>query len=62
MDGILAVRSFNIPSAAPAKVIATSNLPPHEQFYLLRENSPVTWRAANCIKFLTKAVELWKQW
>jgi hypothetical protein len=34
----------------------------HEQFYLLRENSPVTWRAANCTKFLTKAVELWKQW
>lgn len=34
----------------------------NEQFYLLRENSPVTWRASNCTEFLTKAVELWRQW
>jgi hypothetical protein len=34
----------------------------NEQFYLLREGSPVTWRAASCAKFLTQAVELWHQW
>jgi hypothetical protein len=33
----------------------------NEQFYLLRENSPVTWRPADCTKFLTQAVQLWHQ-
>lgn len=34
----------------------------NEQYYLLREDSPVTWRASKCDEFLAAAVELWKQW
>jgi len=34
----------------------------NEQYYLLREGSPVTWREENCDKFLSAAVELWKEW
>lgn len=32
------------------------------QYYLLVEDSPVTWRVDTCDKFLTAAVDLWKQW
>ena len=34
----------------------------NEQFYLLNDYSPMTWRAANCDKFLNAAVDLWNQW
>ena len=34
----------------------------NEQYYLLFENSSVTWRAEKCDKFLAAAVDLWKQW
>jgi|SRR6266571_1481824 len=34
----------------------------NEQYYLLRENSPVTWRASKCDEFIAAAVELWNQW
>ena len=34
----------------------------NEQYYLLFEDSPITWRAEKCEKFLDAAVDLWKQW
>ena len=34
----------------------------NQQYYLLFEDSPVTWRAEKCDKFLDAAVDLWKQW
>jgi hypothetical protein len=34
----------------------------NEQFYLLNDYSPVTWRAANCNKFLNAAKSLWNNW
>jgi hypothetical protein len=34
----------------------------NEQYLLLHDSSPVTWRAANCDEFLEAAIELWKQW
>jgi hypothetical protein len=34
----------------------------NEQYYLLRENSSVSWRASKCDEFLAATVELWKQW
>ncbi len=34
----------------------------NEQYYLLWENSPVTWRSSKCDEFISAAVELWNQW
>jgi hypothetical protein len=34
----------------------------NEQFYLLNESSPVTWRKAGCDKLLSAVVNFWKQW
>lgn len=34
----------------------------NEQYYLLYEGSPVTWRAEKCEAFLNALIELWKQW
>lgn len=34
----------------------------NERYYLLRENSPVTWRAAKCEEFLAAMQELWDNW
>jgi len=34
----------------------------NEQYYLLREDSPVTWRDSKCTEFLTAACDLWKRW
>jgi len=34
----------------------------NEQYLLLHENSPVTWRDSKCTQFLTAACDLWKQW
>jgi hypothetical protein len=34
----------------------------NEQYYLLRENSPVTWRDAKCTEFLNAACRLWNEW
>lgn len=33
-----------------------------ERYYLLWENSPVTWRALKCDEFLAATVKLWNQW
>lgn len=34
----------------------------NEQYYLLRDGSPVTWRASDCDQFLGEIVKLWKEW
>lgn len=34
----------------------------NEQYLLLWEDSPVTWRASKCDEFLAAAIELWNQW
>jgi len=34
----------------------------NEQYYLLREASPVTWREAKCTEFLAAVCDLWQQW
>ena len=34
----------------------------NEQYYLLHDNSPVTWRAEKCETFLMAAIDLWNQW
>lgn len=34
----------------------------NKQYYLLWEDSPVTWRASKCDEFIAAAVELWNQW
>ncbi len=34
----------------------------NEQYYLLWEDSPVTWRVSKCDAFLAAAVDLWNQW
>jgi hypothetical protein len=34
----------------------------NEQYYLLHENSPVTWRAEKCEAFLIAAIDIWNQW
>ena len=34
----------------------------NEQYYLLREDSPVTWRESKYDEFLAAAVKLWNQW
>jgi hypothetical protein len=34
----------------------------NEQYYLLRDGTQVTWTSADCDKFLTAVVELWKNW
>jgi hypothetical protein len=33
----------------------------NERYYLLRENSPVTWRAAKCAQFLQAANNFWNE-
>lgn len=34
----------------------------NEQYYLLHEGSPVTWRDSQCIEFLTAVCDLWRRW
>lgn len=34
----------------------------NEQYYLLRENSPVTWRESQFTEFLKAACDLWNSW
>lgn len=34
----------------------------NEQYYLLWEDSPVTWRPSKCDEFLVATVKLWNQW
>lgn len=34
----------------------------NEQYYLLREESPVTWRESQCTEFLAAAWKMWEQW
>lgn len=32
------------------------------QYYLLREDSHVTWRTEKCDKFILAAIQLWNEW
>ena len=34
----------------------------NEQYYLLNDYSPVTWRLAKCEQFLAAAIKLWNEW
>ena len=34
----------------------------NQQYYLLWDDSPVTWRVSKCDEFVAAAVELWNQW
>ena len=34
----------------------------NEQYYLLRENSPVTWRVQKCDAFIAGLVKQWNEW
>lgn len=34
----------------------------NEQYYLLNDTSPVTWRTDKCTAFLNAACNLWRQW
>jgi hypothetical protein len=34
----------------------------NEQYYLLREDSPVTWRTEKCNELLEATIKLWNQW
>lgn len=34
----------------------------NQQYYLLRDNSSVSWRADKCDSFLAAATDLWNQW
>lgn len=34
----------------------------NELYYLLREGSPVTWRAEKCSQFLSKTGDFWRTW
>lgn len=34
----------------------------NEQYYLLRDGSPVTWQTEKCDEFLNAAIDFWKQW
>ena len=34
----------------------------NQQYFLLHDTSPFTWRASNCTTFLNAACELWKNW
>jgi hypothetical protein len=34
----------------------------NEQYYLLREGSPVTWRAGKCTQFLDAVADYWRNW
>ncbi len=34
----------------------------NEQYYLLRKDSPVTWRTEKCETFLNATLKLWKEW
>jgi hypothetical protein len=34
----------------------------NEQYYLLWENSPISWPKANCEAFLNAAINLWNDW
>ena len=34
----------------------------NEQYYLLRENCPVTWQAAKCDEYLSAVIKLWDNW
>ena len=52
------VNSFNwIQNADRSKFVCAN-----EQYYLLWEDSPVTWRSSKCDEFIAAAIELWNQW
>ncbi|MGD0336204.1 MAG: nucleotidyltransferase [Candidatus Omnitrophota bacterium] len=34
----------------------------NEQYYLLRENCPVTWQTAKCDEYLSAVIKLWNNW
>ena len=34
----------------------------NEQYYLLRDGSPVTWTEESCMKFVNSAAKMWNEW
>lgn len=52
------VKSINWINQADRKKFLCAN----EQYYLLWENSNVTWRTEKCDEFLAGLVELWNEW
>lgn len=34
----------------------------NEQYYLLREGSPITWNDQSCMKFIREACQFWNSW
>lgn len=56
--GTCIANAFNwIASADKTKFVCAN-----EQYYLLRDGYPVTWRTEPCDEFLAAAVDLWNQW
>jgi predicted nucleotidyltransferase len=55
-DAFLACLSYIIEADRSKFVCA------NEQYYLLREGSPVTWRDAKCTEFIAALSELWSDW
>lgn len=52
------VNCFNYLHSADRSSFVCAN----EQYYLLREGSPVTWRAAKCTTFLNAVAKYWNDW
>lgn len=52
------VNCFNYVNSADRSNFVCAN----EQFYLLREGSPVTWRAEKCTTFLNAVAKFWNDW
>lgn len=52
------VECFNYIESADRTNFVCAN----EQYYLLREGSPVTWRAAKCQQFLDAVGAYWRNW
>ncbi len=52
------INSFNYLAQTDRSKFVCAN----EQYFLLFENSPVTWRADKCSKFLTAAANYWTNW
>ena len=52
------VNSINWIQDADRTIFVCAN----QQYYLLQDESHVTWQNEKCDSFLTAAIELWKQW
>ena len=52
------VNCFNYVNSADRSKFVCAN----EQYYLLHETSPVTWRAEKCTAFLNAVADYWRNW